>query len=75
MTTNGRKPARPAERPIEWPRADPVALATFDPSTKICTMNCGAHSLDARSHKERKFLCEDSEPYRPSHLKPNSQET
>lgn len=58
------KPA--AECPIEWPRADPVALATFDPATKTCVMNCGPHGLDPRSREERKFLCTDCEPYRPS---------
>jgi hypothetical protein len=54
------KPARPAaERPIEWERADPVALAKFDPATKTCTMNCGKHAYDPRSYKELKFMCDD----------------
>lgn len=42
-----------------WPRADPVELAAFDPTTKTCTMNCGPASDDPRSSKERKFLCKD----------------
>jgi hypothetical protein len=29
-------------------------------------MNCGPHGLDPRSCEERKFLCNDCEPYRPS---------
>lgn len=69
MTTKARKAnlARPvAERLIDWPRADPVALAAFDPASKTCTMNCGPHGLDPRSRKERKFLCDDCEPYKPS---------
>lgn len=54
------KPAQPAaERPIEWPRADPAELAKFDPSTKVCNMNCGPHKDDPRSRAERLFLCDD----------------
>lgn len=45
--------------PIEWPRADPEALARFDPKTKTCTMNCGPHEHDPRSWAECKFLCDD----------------
>lgn len=45
--------------PIEWPRADPDALAAFDPATKVCTMNCGPHVRDPRSREERLFLCTD----------------
>jgi hypothetical protein len=44
---------------IEWTRADTSALAKFDPSTKVCTMNCGRHVDDPRSPKECKFLCDD----------------
>jgi len=44
---------------IDWPRADPIALASFDPATKVCTMNCGPSADDPRTHKERKFLCGD----------------
>lgn len=44
---------------IQWQRADKNALANFDPSTKVCTMNCGAHIDDPRSPKERKLLCSD----------------
>lgn len=46
------------EQPIEWERADPVALSKFDPSTKTCDMNCGKHGLDPRSREERLFLCD-----------------
>lgn len=44
---------------IKFQRADPVALALFDPSTKRCTMNCGPHAQDPRTSKERAFLCDD----------------
>jgi len=47
--------------PIEWTRADPVALAAFDPASKTCTMNCGPHAHDPRSREERLFLCDDCE--------------
>lgn len=54
------KPAKPAvEKPIEWPRADPLVLVNFDPASKTCNMNCGAHGLDPRSREERLFLCDD----------------
>lgn len=53
------KPAQSApQSPIEWERADPAALASFDPATKTCDMNCGPHGLDPRSRKERLFLCD-----------------
>jgi len=42
-----------------WPRSDPLALARFDPATKICTMNCGPSTHDPRSEKECKFQCTD----------------
>lgn len=45
--------------PIKFKRADPAALAGFDPITRICTMNCGPHRQDPRTSKERKFLCDD----------------
>ena len=66
MTARKVKLARPPAQAIDWPRADPVALAAFDPATKVCTMNCGKHGLDPRSREERKFLCTDCEPYRQS---------
>lgn len=44
---------------IVWPRACPAALAAFDPTTKVCTMNCGPHASDPRSEKERRLLCDD----------------
>ena len=47
------------EAPINWPRADPVALASFDPRTKTCSMNCGPHALDPRTKAERMFLCDE----------------
>jgi hypothetical protein len=46
-------------KPIEFPRADPKALVTFDEATKVCTMNCGPCSGDPRTDKERRFLCDD----------------
>lgn len=52
MTARKVKPARPPAQPIDWPRADAVALATLDPATKVCTMNCGRHGLDPRSREE-----------------------
>lgn len=45
--------------PIQWPRADHAALAAFDPSTKLCIMNCGPHRDDPRTGAERKLLCGD----------------
>jgi len=45
--------------PIEWPRADPQALASFDPRSKCCTMNCGPSADDPRSAAERLLLCGD----------------
>lgn len=50
---------------LDWPRADPGALAEFDPATKICVMNCGPHISDPRTNKERKFLCDDCYPSGP----------
>ena len=52
-------------QPIDWPRADPDALAKFDPTTKVCVMNCGPHIDDPRTSKERKFLCDDCYPNNP----------
>lgn len=49
----------PAPAPIHWPRADPQALASFDPSSKTCTMNCGPSTHDPRRRAERLLLCED----------------
>ncbi len=48
-----------APTPMVFERADPEALAKFDPSTKLCTMNCGPHRDDPRSNAEVKFLCND----------------
>lgn len=48
-----------AARPPIWPRADPAELIRFDPTTKLCTMNCGPHINDPRDEAERKLLCED----------------
>ena len=56
-----QKPIQPEPAPIEWTRADPVALAAFDPKSKTCTMNCGRHAHDPRSYAELKFLCDDCE--------------
>lgn len=46
-----------------WPRANPKLLESFDPATKVCTMNCGPHVDDPRSCAERKLLCTDCEPW------------
>lgn len=54
-----RRRALAVAMPIEWPRADPEALAQFDQRTKVCTMNCGPHRDDPRSRKEQQFLCGD----------------
>lgn len=51
--------------PIEFRRADPDELAKFDPSTKICTMNCGQRSDDPRSPAECKMLCDDCQKVSP----------
>lgn len=44
--------------PVPWPRADPKALAAFDPATKVCSHNCGQAVGDPRSENECKFLCD-----------------
>lgn len=62
MKARKANPAPQPAQPIEWPRADPAELAKFDPSTKVCGMNCGPHSLDPRSRVERLFLCDDCWP-------------
>jgi hypothetical protein len=55
--------------PINFPRSDPTELAAFDPRTKECTMNCGPHSADPRSDKERKFQCDECLPVAPASTK------
>jgi len=45
--------------PFSFPRAEPDKMNGFDPTTKVCTMNCGPHRDDPRSEAERKFLCDD----------------
>lgn len=52
-----KTPTPPKE--FVWPRSDPAALAAFDESTKVCTMNCGQSTHDPRSKKECKFQCDD----------------
>ncbi|MNG07075.1 hypothetical protein D3C84_903620 [compost metagenome] len=62
MVIKARPPkrAQPAPaRPMQWARADPAALAAFDPASKTCSMNCGRHALDPRSYTELRFLCDD----------------
>lgn len=62
MALKARKPrpVHPApEQAFVWERADPAALAKFDPKTKTCTMNCGKHGLDPRCYKEFRFMCDD----------------
>ena len=51
--------------PVEFQRADPDELAKFDPSTKICTMNCGQRSDDPRSSAECRLLCDDCQQASP----------
>ena len=61
MVIKARQPKRAppaAAPPLQWERADPAALATFDPASKTCDMNCGKHGLDPRSREERLFLCD-----------------
>jgi hypothetical protein len=53
------KPQPESPKPFVWPRADPVALAAFDPETKECSMNCGQSTHDPRSWKECKFMCDE----------------
>ncbi len=48
--------------PMEWPRADPEALAKFNPASKVCTMNCGPSTDDPRTWQERLLLCTDCLP-------------
>ena len=50
---------KPPPQPLTFKRADPAALAQFDPDTKRCVENCGPHVDDPRTAKERKFLCGD----------------
>lgn len=52
----------PAPVPITFTRADPAALAAFDPTSKVCVMNCGPHRGDPRTPAERRLLCEDCVP-------------
>lgn len=42
-----------------YQRADPAELASFNPATKVCTMNCGPGAGDSRTANERKLLCDD----------------
>ena len=61
MALKARAPKRAQptpEPPMVWERADPAALAAFDPASKTCDMNCGKHGLDPRSREERLFLCD-----------------
>jgi len=54
-----RRRDQPADAPMVFPRANPQALARFDPATKICTMNCGPSMSDQRTRAERVFLCDE----------------
>jgi len=47
------------EHPLVFTRADPEALASFDPRSKICSMNCGPHRDDPRTREERLLLCDE----------------
>ena len=58
-----RKQAQPKpSRPLHFTRADPKALAAFDPDSKVCAMNCGPHRDDPRTQAERMLLCGDCWP-------------
>lgn len=61
MTTTTMKRSAKISEPsaIKWQRADKAALASFDPCTKVCVMNCGPHLDDPRSPEERELLCTD----------------
>ena len=61
QTTRAVDRARQAhvEHPLAFTRADPAALASFDPRTKICSMNCGPHRDDPRTREERLLLCDE----------------
>lgn len=52
-----RKTVEAPRLPV-WERADPAALAAFDPRTKRCTHNCGPSRMDPRTAVECKFLCD-----------------
>jgi hypothetical protein len=52
-------------QPQDFPRSDPAELAAFDPSTKVCTMNCTPCRVDPRSAAERKLQCDDCYPAPP----------
>lgn len=54
-------PVSPEPAAPVFPRADPVALAAYEPGSKRCTMNCGTHADDPRSAAERALLCDDCE--------------
>ena len=56
MKRSNKTPPPPLA-PLMWTRADPATLASFDPRTKVCSMNCGPHADHPRSHAERAFLC------------------
>lgn len=56
---SNKKAPEPKPRVIAWPRTPPAELASFDPSTKICDMNCGRSAHDPRSDKEMKYQCTD----------------
>jgi hypothetical protein len=65
------RPPKPVGEPAPraypvFTRADPAALAAFDPASKRCTMNCGPHSEDPREPAERKLLCGDCWPVDPA---------
>lgn len=52
----------------DWPRADPAALAAFDPATKQCVMNCGQARGDPRTWQECMLLCKDCWPAVPDRV-------
>lgn len=72
MKRSNKTPPPPLA-PLMWTRADPATLASFDPRTKVCSMNCGPHADDPRSHAERAFLCPECHTVEVPTMKPHEQ--
>ena len=65
-----KNPVRKHEpAPLVFERASEEDLANFDPSTKVCSMNCGPHMDDPRSEDERRFLCQECYVYSKDDMK------
>ena len=72
MKRSNKTPPPPLA-PLMWTRADPATLASFDPRTKVCSMNCGPHADHPRSHAERAFLCPECHTVEVPTMKPHEQ--